>query len=74
VGDEVHGMLLVRRAMREHRFVVLPLLIALGINVVVFAVGVYPLSQRVANIEHATAPQRSNSSRHNAITPRRRER
>ena len=44
-------MTLVRRAMSEHRFVVLPLLIALGINVVVFAVGVYPLSQRVANIE-----------------------
>ena len=51
VGDEVHGMTLVRRAMREHRRVVLPLVIALGINVVVFAAGVYPLSQRVANIE-----------------------
>ena len=51
MGDEVRGMTLVRRAMSEHRFVVLPLLIALGINVVVFAVGVYPLSQRVANIE-----------------------
>ena len=51
MGDEVHGMTLVRRAMSEHRRVVLPLVIALGINVVVFAVGVYPLSQRVANIE-----------------------
>jgi Tfp pilus assembly protein PilO len=51
VGDEVHGMTLVRRAMSEHRRVVLPLVIALGINVVVFAAGVYPLSQRVANIE-----------------------
>ena len=51
MGDEVHGMTLVRRAMSEHRRVVLPLVIALGINVVVFAAGVYPLSQRVANIE-----------------------
>jgi len=51
VGDEVYGMTLVRRAMSEHRRVVLPLVIALGINVVVFAAGVYPLSQRVANIE-----------------------
>jgi Tfp pilus assembly protein PilO len=51
VGDEVHGMTLVRRAMSEHRRVVLPLVIALGINVVLFAAGVYPLSQRVANIE-----------------------
>ena len=51
MGDEVRGMTLVRRAMSEHRRVVLPLVIALGINVVVFAAGVYPLSQRVANIE-----------------------
>ncbi len=51
MGDEVYGMTLVRRAMSEHRRVVLPLVIALGINVVVFAAGVYPLSQRVANIE-----------------------
>jgi Tfp pilus assembly protein PilO len=51
VGDEVHGMTLVRRAISEHRRVVVPLVIALAINVVVFAAGVYPLSQRVANIE-----------------------
>ena len=51
MGDEVHGMTLVRRAVVEHRRVVLPLVIALAINVVVFVAGVYPLSQRVANIE-----------------------
>jgi len=51
VGDEVHGMPLVRRVMRERRLVVVPLLVALAINVVLYAGVVYPLSQRVANIE-----------------------
>jgi Tfp pilus assembly protein PilO len=51
VGDEVHGMALVRRVMREHRRAVVPLAILLGINVVLYAAIVYPLSQRVANIE-----------------------
>ena len=37
--------------MREHRRVVVPLAIALGVNVVVYVAAVYPLSQRVANIE-----------------------
>ena len=44
-------MLLVRRVMRERRLVVVPLLAALGINVMAYAGVVYPLSQRVANIE-----------------------
>lgn len=44
-------MALVRRATREHRRVVVPLAILLGINVVLYAAIVYPLSQRVANIE-----------------------
>ena len=51
MGDEVHGMPLVRRVMRERRLVVVPLLVALAINVVLYAGVVYPLSQRVANIE-----------------------
>jgi len=51
VGDEVHGMALIRRMVREHRRVVLPLAIALGINIVLYAAVVYPLAQRVANIE-----------------------
>jgi len=37
--------------MREHRRIVLPLAIALGVNVIVYGAVVYPLSQRVANIE-----------------------
>ncbi len=51
MGDEVHGMELIRRVMREHRRVVVPLAIALGINIVLYAAVVYPLAQRVANIE-----------------------
>ena len=51
MGDEVHGMPLVRRVMRERRLVVVPLLVALAVNVVLYAGVVYPLSQRVANIE-----------------------
>ena len=51
MGDEVHGMHLVRRVMRERRLVVVPLLVALAVNVVLYAGVVYPLSQRVANIE-----------------------
>jgi Tfp pilus assembly protein PilO len=45
------GAPLVRRIFGEHRRVLLPLLIALAANVVLYAAAVYPLSQRVANIE-----------------------
>ena len=45
------GGSLMRRVMREHRRVIVPLAIALGVNVAVYAAIVYPLSQRVANIE-----------------------
>jgi len=51
VGDQVHGMTLVRRVIGEHRRVVVPLAVALGVNVVLYAAVVYPLGQRVANIE-----------------------
>jgi Tfp pilus assembly protein PilO len=51
VGDEVRGMTLVRRVMREHRRIVVPLAMALAVNVVLYVAVVYPLSQRVANIE-----------------------
>jgi Tfp pilus assembly protein PilO len=47
----VQGGTLFQRVMREHRRIVLPLAIALGVNVIVYAAVVYPLSQRVANIE-----------------------
>jgi Tfp pilus assembly protein PilO len=40
-----------RRVVREHRRIVLPLAIALGVNLIVYGAVVYPLSQRVANIE-----------------------
>jgi Tfp pilus assembly protein PilO len=50
VSDVTHGMPLVRRVVAEHRRLVYPLLIALGINVVAYAAIVYPLGQRVANV------------------------
>jgi Tfp pilus assembly protein PilO len=51
VADDLHGGTLAQRVIREHRRVVLPLAAALAVNVVVYAGVVYPLSQRVANIE-----------------------
>jgi Tfp pilus assembly protein PilO len=51
VADDVHGETLIQRVLREHRRVVVPLAVALGVNIVVYAVAVYPLSQRVANIQ-----------------------
>lgn len=51
MGDEVRGMTLLRRVMREHRNAVVPLATALGVNIVLYAAVVYPLAQRVANIE-----------------------
>ena len=51
MASDVQGGTLVRRIVREHRRTVLPLAIALGVNLVVYGGIVYPLSQRVANIE-----------------------
>jgi len=51
VASDVQGRTLFQRVVREHRRTVLPLAIALGVNVVVYGAVVYPLSQRVANIE-----------------------
>ena len=51
MASELEGRTLLQRAVREHRRVVVPLAIALGVNVVVYGAVVYPLSQRVANIE-----------------------
>jgi Tfp pilus assembly protein PilO len=48
--DSTHGMGLVRRVAGEHRRLVVPLLIALGVNVIAYIAFVYPLSRRVANI------------------------
>ena len=48
------GAIVVRRALAEHRRVVVPLVAALVINVLVYAFIVYPLSDRVANVEQRT--------------------
>jgi Tfp pilus assembly protein PilO len=51
MSDSVHGASLLRRVVAEHRRIILPLLALFVANVVVYAAGVYPLAQRVANIE-----------------------
>jgi Tfp pilus assembly protein PilO len=51
VADDLRSETLMQRVVREHRRVVVPLAVALGVNVVVYIAAVYPLSQRVANIE-----------------------
>jgi len=51
VADNLYGETLIQRVLREHRRVIVPLAVALGVNIVVYAVAVYPLSQRVANIQ-----------------------
>jgi Tfp pilus assembly protein PilO len=45
------GRQLVRRIAAEHRRILVPLAVALAVNVAAYALIVYPLSQRVANIE-----------------------
>lgn len=61
-----------QRVLREHRRLVLPLAIALLVNIVVYAVIVRPLSDRVANIAQrdASADQSLNAARkeHTAAT------
>jgi Tfp pilus assembly protein PilO len=51
VSDSTHGLPLLRRIAGEHRRVLIPLSIALLVNAVVYGVVVYPLAQRVANVE-----------------------
>jgi Tfp pilus assembly protein PilO len=46
----MHGMPLVRRVLNEHRRTVVPLLVALVINVLAYAFIVYPLSRQVADV------------------------
>ena len=48
--DSTHGMALVRRVLAEHRRIVIPLSVALVVNVLAYGLIVYPLSQRVANV------------------------
>lgn len=49
------GTPLARRVIGEHRRIVLPLALALVVNVLVYAFVVYPLAQRVANVEQRNA-------------------
>ena len=49
--DQLHGMSLMRRLFNEHRRIIVPLGAAFIVNVLVYAFAVYPLSERVANIE-----------------------
>lgn len=51
MSDSIHGMPLLRRIAAEHRRLIIPLSMALAVNAVVYAVVVYPLAQRVANVE-----------------------
>jgi Tfp pilus assembly protein PilO len=50
VTDTTHGTALVRRVLKEHRRLVVPLVIGLVANVIAYIVVVYPLSRRVATI------------------------
>ncbi len=49
--SELHGRALIRRVVAEHRRLILPLVVILAANVVIYAAGVYPLAHRVANIQ-----------------------
>lgn len=51
MSSSTQGAPLGRRILAEHRRLVMPLVILLIINAVVYAAFVYPLSQRVANVE-----------------------
>jgi Tfp pilus assembly protein PilO len=51
VSASTQGTPLARRVLAEHRRLVMPLVILLAINVVAYVAFVYPLSQRVANVE-----------------------
>ena len=48
------GSMLLRRIGREHRRVLLPLVVVLVANVLVYGLVVYPMAQRVANIEESS--------------------
>jgi Tfp pilus assembly protein PilO len=49
--DSTHGIPLLRRAAAEHRRLLVALGVAFAANVLIYALLVYPLSQRVANVE-----------------------
>ena len=49
--DSTHGVPLLRRAAAEHRRILLVLAVVCAANVLAYTLLVYPLSQRVANVE-----------------------
>lgn len=49
--DHLHGGALLRRVLAEHRRVVIALAVLLVVSIAVYAAAVYPLAQRVANIQ-----------------------
>lgn len=51
MANDAQASTSLQRVVREHRRAVVPLAVALGANIVLYAAVVYPLSQRVANIE-----------------------
>jgi type II secretion system (T2SS) protein M len=55
VIDTTHGVPLVRRVIEEHRRTVYLLLAAFVANLLLYALVVYPLVQRVANVEQSKA-------------------
>jgi Tfp pilus assembly protein PilO len=51
VTDQLHGGSLFARALADYRRVIVPLAIAFVVNLLVYVFAVYPLTQRVANVE-----------------------
>ena len=51
MSDALHGRALLARVVNEHRRTLITLIAALAVNILVYLFVVYPLSQRVANIE-----------------------
>src|SRR5262245_19422999 len=55
VIDSTHGVPLIRRVVEEHRRTVYLLVAAFFANILLYAFVVYPLEQRVANVEQSKA-------------------
>lgn len=51
MSSHTHGTALLRRVVADHRRFVMPLTALFVLNVLVYALAVYPLARRVANIE-----------------------
>jgi Tfp pilus assembly protein PilO len=67
VTAQVQGGSIPSRVLADYRRVILPLAVVFVLNVLVFAAGVYPLRQRVANVEQR------NQAAEQALTVARRE-